>query len=59
MTSENERMYLIWELEQFIQKVEETHEPAETLQPFVDDIKNIMIKHVKVAGSINLYPVDR
>jgi len=37
---------LLLELEQFVHRVEEQSEPALTVKPYVDDLKQIMLKHV-------------
>jgi hypothetical protein len=37
---------LIKELNGFIKKVEEQKTPAETVKPFVNEIKDIILKHI-------------
>ncbi|MBV6713481.1 hypothetical protein [Paenibacillus sp. HGF7] len=37
---------LLLELEQFVHRVEEQSEPVPTVKPYVDDLKQIMLKHV-------------
>ncbi|MFS0836762.1 hypothetical protein [Paenibacillus sp. 1P03SA] len=37
---------LLLELEQFVHRVEEQSEPVRTVKPYVDDLKQIMLKHV-------------
>ncbi|MGE6229099.1 hypothetical protein [Paenibacillus chitinolyticus] len=37
---------LLLELEQFVHRVEEQSEPVPTVKTYMDDLKQIMLKHV-------------